>query len=265
MILNASNQVLKIVLAGAVATSQCPITAAYIDGTITTYTPTPVFTVTNSTTAVSVVTGPASNQIRIQELTLYNADTVAVTATVYIDNNGTSRTICKITLAVGDSLQYVTGVGFFVIDSAGNRKGTTNVAGTTLTTGKFWYGVGGLATETTFGGQFGQAIIDKVVALVDGANIATDASLGNIFSVTLAGNRTLDNPTNPVAGQKIVYRIRQDATGSRTLAYGTAFRFSTVNVSPTLTTTAAKTDYLGFIYNEVDSKWDFVAGASKGF
>lgn len=105
---------------------------------------------------------------------------------------------------------------------------------------------------------------EAVIALTDAATIATDASLGNVFTVTLGGNRTLGNPTNPTSGQKILYRVTQDATGSRTLAYGTAFRFSTDVPSPTLTTTASKTDYLGFIYNAAASKWDCLAIA-KGY
>lgn len=97
-----------------------------------------------------------------------------------------------------------------------------------------------------------------VVALTDGATINTDASLGSTFTVTLGGNRTIANPTNPASGQKIVYRVKQDGTGGRTLTWGSAFRFSG-GTAPTLTTAANKTDYLGFIYNATDSKWDGVA------
>lgn len=111
---------------------------------------------------------------------------------------------------------------------------------------------------------FPAATIPKVTALTDAATIATDASLGNQFTVTLGGNRTLGNPTNPTHGQLILYAIRQDGTGSRTLAYDTKFRFGTDVISPTLTTTAAKTDYIGFRYNSADDKWDCLAVA-KGY
>jgi hypothetical protein len=103
-----------------------------------------------------------------------------------------------------------------------------------------------------------------LVALTDAATIALDASLGKEFTVTLGGNRTLGAPTNPTDGQKIIVRVKQDGTGSRTLAYNAIYRFSTDVPSPTLTTTAAKTDYLGFIYNATDSKWDCLA-VNKGF
>jgi len=101
-------------------------------------------------------------------------------------------------------------------------------------------------------------LIPAVIALTDAVTIATDASLGNVFTVVLAGNRTLGAPTNATNGQTIVYRIRQDATGSRTLAYNAIFRFGATVSSPTLSTTAAKTDYLTFRYNSTDTLWDCV-------
>lgn len=102
------------------------------------------------------------------------------------------------------------------------------------------------------------------VTLTDAATIAVDASLGNHFRVTLAGNRTLGAPTNPTNGQKILIEVKQDATGSRTLAYNAIYRFGTDVTSPTLTTTASKTDFLGFVYNSTAAKWDCLAVA-KGF
>lgn len=111
----------------------------------------------------------------------------------------------------------------------------------------------------------GKRFLEAEVALTDAATIATDASLGNVFTVTLGGNRTMGAPTNaPTKPQKIVYRIKQDATGSRTITWNAAFRFSG-GTAPTLTTTASKTDYVGFIYNVADSVWDNVTGAALNF
>ena len=73
----------------------------------------------------------------------------------------------------------------------------------------------GLATAQTFS----KAQRGAFVALTDGATIALDLSLGNQYRVALAGNRTLGVPTNIVEGQQGVINIRQDTTGSRTLAY----------------------------------------------
>jgi hypothetical protein len=109
-----------------------------------------------------------------------------------------------------------------------------------------------------------QAVIPDPVALSDAANIATDASLGNHFRVTLGGNRTLDNPTNPTDGQKCTWEIIQDGTGSRTLAYGSQFTFGTDVTSPTLTTTASKRDFIGAVYNGTTTKW-YVLGVVRGY
>ncbi len=76
--------------------------------------------------------------------------------------------------------------------------------------------------------------------------------------MTLGGNRNMNNPTNQIGSQILMYRIRQDATGSRTLTWNVIFRFGTTYPSPTLTTTANKTDYVEFRWNGVDSKWDCV-------
>ena len=45
------------------------------------------------------------------------------------------------------------------------------------------------------------AAAGNITTLTDGASIGIDFSDGNNFKVTLAGNRTLSNPTNVVAGQ----------------------------------------------------------------
>ena len=58
-----------------------------------------------------------------------------------------------------------------------------------------------------------------VRTLTDAATIAVDASLGDIFQVTLGGNRTIGVPTNPSTGQRITFVIDQDARGSRTLTW----------------------------------------------
>ena len=83
----------------------------------------------------------------------------------------------------------------------------------------------------------------EIDALTDASTIAVDMSVGNNFSVTLGGNRTLGNPTNLTAGQSGVIFITQDGTGSRTLAYSSYWDFPS-QTAPTLTTTANAVDVL---------------------
>ena len=114
-----------------------------------------------------------------------------------------------------------------------NAANTTANAAATLT-----------AVQTFTAGQRGE-----VTALTDAASIATDLALSNNFSVTLAGNRTLANPTNTVAGQSGSIFITQDGTGSRTLAFGTNFKF-VAGTAPTLSTAASSIDRIDYVVAE---------------
>lgn len=108
------------------------------------------------------------------------------------------------------------------------------------------------------------ALLTRPVALTDVATIATNAALGNHFRVTLGGNRTLGNPTNPSDGQKVVWELIQDGTGTRTITLGSAFALGTDITAVTLTTTLSKRDFLGAIYNSTTAKW-YVTSFIKGF
>jgi hypothetical protein len=102
------------------------------------------------------------------------------------------------------------------------------------------------------------------VPLTDASTIATDASQGNHFRVILTGNHTLGNPTNPTDGQKVMWEIIQDGTGSRTITLDTQFALGTDIASITLTTTASKRDFLGAVYNATATKW-YVIAFVKGY
>lgn len=102
-------------------------------------------------------------------------------------------------------------------------------------------------TDTIDGGVAG-----TITALTDGATVTPDFDLSNNFSVTLGGNRTLANPSNLTAGQSGVIVITQDGTGSRTLAYGSYWKFAN-GTAPSLTTTASAVDVLAY-YVESSSR-----------
>ena len=108
------------------------------------------------------------------------------------------------------------------------------------------------------------AVAPAVVALADAATVSVDASLGNDFRLTIAGNRTMGNPANPADGQKVTFQVTQASGGPFTLSWGSGYEFSTGLPQPTLSTTAGQTDLLGFIYNAAKGKW-LLAGAIIGF
>lgn len=97
------------------------------------------------------------------------------------------------------------------------------------------------------------------VTLTPGATVAVDASLGDYFKLTADQNFTLSNPTNPTNGQRILFRILQDGTGSRVMTLDTKYRLGTDITAVVLTTTLNKTDYLGCVYDSTADKWDVVA------
>lgn len=83
-------------------------------------------------------------------------------------------------------------------------------------------------------------------ALTDGASISWNLNTQQAASVTLGGNRTLANPTNLVNGGTYILRVVQDGTGSRTLAYGTAYKWPG-GTAPTLSTGANAVDIITFV------------------
>lgn len=97
------------------------------------------------------------------------------------------------------------------------------------------------------------------VALVDGANIAWGLNASQEATVTLAGNRTLDNPTGQNAGSWYHLRVVQDATGTRTLSYGSAYKFGGAG-APALSTGSANEDVLAFRSNGTDMQFMGIAG-----
>ena len=110
-----------------------------------------------------------------------------------------------------------------------------------------------------------------VNALAFGTPITVNAALGNVFKVTLtASGGSISNPTNAVDGEIIRFRLTQDATGTRTIAWGPQYDWGSTagaaNSAPTLSVTASKTDVLAFEYNAAGTAWMYLgAGMPQGF
>jgi hypothetical protein len=98
-------------------------------------------------------------------------------------------------------------------------------------------------------------------ALADAATITVDAAAANKFDVTLGGNRTIANPTNPIDGRVIIFRLRQDSNGSRVVTWGSDYRFrgDLASANVTLSTSPTVVDRFAFEYVAADSKWDCIS------
>jgi hypothetical protein len=81
-------------------------------------------------------------------------------------------------------------------------------------------------------------------ALTSGTTVTPDFGAGNNFSLTLAHNATLANPSNPKVGQSGVIEITQDGTGGRTMGYGANWKFP--GGAPVLSTAAGAIDVLAY-------------------
>lgn len=90
----------------------------------------------------------------------------------------------------------------------------------------------------------------SVETLVDGA-IITPTGTRNAHQVTIGGNRTMAAPASITAGATYVFKIVQDGTGSRTLAWASAYNWPG-GTAPILTTDAAGIDIVsGFSFDGV--------------
>lgn len=82
------------------------------------------------------------------------------------------------------------------------------------------------------------------------------------FEITAQAGALLFNAPGgtPLGGQKLIIRIKDNGT-SRALTYNAIFR--AIGVTLPTATTISKTTYMGFIYNNTDTKWDCVAVATE--
>jgi len=102
-----------------------------------------------------------------------------------------------------------------------------------------------------------------VTLSVSESTVAVDASLGNIFDLTLTESTwTISNPTNAHDGKHIKFRMTQDSIGSRTISWDTDYDFAAAGAQ-TLSMDINKVDIIDFEYISASGKWRFL-GISKG-
>lgn len=95
-------------------------------------------------------------------------------------------------------------------------------------------------------------------------NTTIDLADGSVQDITVGANITLTLPAvsslDADSAQGLTLRLRQDATGSRTITFGDSIRWAG-GTAPTLTTTASAIDVLVFIADPADDVWDgFASG-----
>jgi hypothetical protein len=91
-----------------------------------------------------------------------------------------------------------------------------------------------------------------------GSSLTIDWSAGNEQHVVLTASTVTLTFTNPKPGARYTLILRQDSSGSRTVSWPGTVRWPS-GTAVTLTSTANKTDYVGFMYNGYDGTYDNIA------
>lgn len=204
MNLDTVDKSLEIILGEAKTTTDCDITASYADNTQYNFLLVENDTVSNGTTAVTVVAAPAfDTQRQVKEVRIHNNDTVTHQVTLRLNNAGTFRIIGTASVGSGGDCLYtpetemtVSSAGPAILLESGTTgakisamaSGDTLVAGFTITSGAL------LAMEqagVNYGWSIG-SVYTFTAAITDYVNNPLDAtsSSGNSGSPVgfVAGN-----------------------------------------------------------------------------
>jgi len=164
--------------------------------------------------------------------------------------------------------QNVSGTGTVNSGTAGNLgyyATSTNVisdSGVSSTNIALLTGSQSIAGTKTFTSAL---IYPSVSFSASGGTITPVATTTSTVFVTVDAAATINGPTSGYNGQKILFRLAQDATGhSVTFSTGSG-NFSFGTDLPSFTASGANlTDYVGAIYNSTSNRWNIV-GITRGF
>ena len=234
----AAVSVLTSVNKADIATNVAAITSANtVIGAVSVLTKTNLDAITSINTVVGNVSSTLATSIA----------NVSSTMATSIGNSNTN--IAAVSVLASVNLARIVATSAALATSIGTR---LPLAGGTITgtvsAQSVYVSALGANTSATLGKRIrvdGAAIAD-IVSLTDGASIAINFNDGQNFAVQLTDNRTLENPTNCVPGQTGSIFVIQDGTGSRTLSFGTNYKFPG-GTAPTLSTGASAADRIDYI------------------
>jgi hypothetical protein len=116
------------------------------------------------------------------------------------------------------SIRAMQGAAGMIAVSVSSTFDSSNVVHSDVTTAAIVAPTGGSGTPASIRGPV------NVSLLTDAATIAVLARLGEVFEVTLGGNRTMGAPTGLYKGKRVRFVVIQDGTGGRTLAWNVVYK-----------------------------------------
>lgn len=195
---------------------------------------------TAAITSINTVVEAVSALTSVNTAAITSINTVVEAVSVVTSVNAAAITSVN-TVITNLSATLATSIANHLPLAGGTLTGT--VSGTDFYVSAVAIGVDALLGKEL---RIGTAAVADIVSLTDAASIAIDFNTGQNFAITLAGNRTLENPTNCVAGQVGSIFIVQDGTGTRTLAYGSSWDFPD-GTAPVISTSINSVDRLDYI------------------
>lgn len=234
----AAVSVLTSVNKADIATNVAAITSANtVIGAVSVLTKTNLDAITSINTVVGTVSSTLATSIA----------NVSSTMATSIGNSNTN--IAAVSVLASVNLARIVATSAALATSIGNQlpKAGGAMTGILSATDVICSGVG-VDVDALLGKdlRIAKAAVADIVSLTDGTNISVDFNSGQNFAVQLAGNRTIDNPTNCVPGQTGSIFVIQDGTGSRTLSFGSNYKFPG-GTAPTLSTGASAADRIDYI------------------
>lgn len=217
-----------------------------------------------TTTAGYVASNGSDYQIfhRLYNDARYAPISSALSGTGYVYQTGstTSYTTSIPNSSLSNSTFTVNGTAMALGTSSTITSAAGTLTGTGLNSSVVTSSLTTVGTVTT--GVWNSGIAPVVGTTTSAATITINTDSYNMYTVTsLSTATTFTVPTGtPKAGQSLIIRIKDNGT-ARALTFSTGtngFRFSSDFPAPT-TTTLSKTMYIGFRWNEADSKWDNIS------
>jgi hypothetical protein len=99
------------------------------------------------------------------------------------------------------------------------------------------------AADVTAQNTFQKTVSASIQSITYGATITLDLTAGNDATITLGGNPTIANPSTMPVGASGHIKLVQDATGGRTVTWGSYWKFGAAG-TPVLSTAANAIDVL---------------------